>query len=120
MSYQAPKDYNEVSERIREFKNKHPEGSLQQVSMQFVNVAGQDFVVMTCAAYRHPEDPRPGHGTAWECIPGRTPYTKFSEVQNCETSAWGRALVAVLAADTKKGIASADEIRARRQDGGRA
>jgi hypothetical protein len=28
-----------------------------------------------------------------------------------ETSAWGRAIVAALAADTKKGIASADEVR---------
>ncbi len=33
---------------------------------------------------------------------------------NAETAAWGRAIVAALAADTKK-IASLDEVRARRQ-----
>ena len=43
-------------------------------------------------------------------VPGLTPYTKNSELQNAETSAWGRALVAVLAADTKEGVASADEV----------
>ena len=33
-----------------------------------------------------------------------------------ETSAWGRAIVAALAADTKRGVASADEVRARRAE----
>jgi hypothetical protein len=47
-------------------------------------------------------------------FPGRTPYTKGSELQNAETSAWGRAIVAVGAADTKKGIASSEEVRNRR------
>jgi hypothetical protein len=32
-------------------------------------------------------------------------------VQNAETAAWGRAIVAALAADTKRGIASAEEVR---------
>jgi hypothetical protein len=47
-------------------------------------------------------------------MPGKTPYTKDSEIQNAETSAWGRAIVAVLAADTRKGVASRDEVAARR------
>ena len=48
---------------------------------------------------------------AFEPIPGKTSYTKDSEVMNAETSAWGRAIVA-LGFETKK-IASADEVRAR-------
>jgi hypothetical protein len=36
---------------------------------------------------------------------------------NAETSAWGRAIVACLVADTKR-IASADEVRARSEDAG--
>jgi sensor domain CHASE-containing protein len=32
---------------------------------------------------------------------------------NAESSAWGRAIVAVLAADTKRGIASAQEVRSK-------
>jgi len=50
---------------------------------------------------------------AYEQWPGRTPYTRDSELQNAETSAWGRAIVAVLAADTKRGIASQEEVRNR-------
>lgn len=104
--------YNTVPERIVEFAAKYPEGSLQRVGeLQFVSYAGADWVIYTAAAYRTPDDPRPGIGTAWERIPGATPYTKGSEVQNAETSAWGRAIVAVLAADTRKGVASAEEVR---------
>lgn len=104
--------YNTVPERIVEFAAKYPEGSLQRVGdMQFVSYAGADWVIYTAAAYRTPEDPRPGIGTAWERIPGSTQFTKGSEVQNAETSAWGRAIVAALAADTRKGVATAEEVR---------
>lgn len=70
----------------------------------------RQFVVYTAAAYRHPDDPCPGIGVAWEPLPGLTPYTHNSEVMNAETSAWGRAIVAVGAADAK---ASAEEVRNR-------
>jgi hypothetical protein len=60
-------------------------------------------------AYRTPDDGRPGIGTAWEPVPGRTPYTRGSEVQNLETSAWGRA-IAALGVATKAGIATAQEV----------
>lgn len=105
-------DYVDVAERLADFKKIYPEGSLQQVSLEFVNIAGKDFVVYTAAAYRFPEDSRPGIGTAWEPIPGRTPYTKDSEVMVCETSAWGRAIVAVTGAGTKR-IASKQEVQNR-------
>lgn len=109
--------YNTVPERIAEFAEKHPEGSFQQVSIQFVNIANVDWIVYTAAAYRGPDDVRPGHGTAWERVPGLTPYTKNSEMQNAETSAWGRAIVAALAADTRKGsVASLSEVQARQAE----
>ena len=50
---------------------------------------------------------------AWEPFPGRTPYTFNSELMNAETSAQGRAIVAALAADTRKGVASQEEVRNR-------
>lgn len=108
-------DYIDVAARIVEFRTKHPEGSLQQVSLEFRDFAGQSWVIYTAAAYRTPDDTRPGQGTAWEPVPGKTNFTRDSEVQNAETAAWGRAIVAVLAADTKRGIASAEEVR-NRQD----
>lgn len=78
------------------------------------------FIVYVAAAYRTPDDPRPGIGTAWEAYPGQTPYTAGSELMNAETSAWGRAIIAVGASDAKKGIASREEVRnrnAERDDG---
>jgi len=113
-------DYIDVAERLREFRDKHPEGSLQPsepwrlVQAQGTDKTGelvqQTFLVYSAAAYRTPDDPRPGIGLAWEIFPGRTPYTRGSELMNAETSAWGRAIVAALAADTKRGIASAQEV----------
>lgn len=112
-NYKGPLDYIDVATRIIEFREKYPEGSLQQVDIKFIDFANKSWVVFTAAAYRYPEDPRPGIGTAWEPVPGPTQFTRDSEVQNAETAAWGRAMVAALAVDTKKGIASHEEVRNR-------
>lgn len=108
--------YIDVAERIRIFAAKHPQGSLQPVDpaqpYRIEIIDGKTFVVYAAAAYRTADDPRPGIGIAAEPIPGKTPYTKDSEFQNAETAAWGRAIVAVLAADTKK-VASKEEVRNR-------
>lgn len=109
MAFELSDDYVDVAARIREFREKYPTGSLQQLDLKFVDFAGKSWVVFTAAAYRTPDDPRPGMGTAWEPVPGKTPYTRDSELQNAETAAWGRAIVATLAADTKK-IATAEDV----------
>jgi hypothetical protein len=108
-------DYIDVATRLVEFREKHPDGSLQQVSIDFREVNGGWWVIYTAAAYRSPDDVRPGIGTAWEPIPGKTNFTRDNEVQNAETAAWGRAMVAALAVDTKRGIASAEEVRNSRE-----
>ncbi|TIH26074.1 hypothetical protein [Subtercola vilae] len=108
-----PEGYIDVAERIVEFRTAYPNGSLQQVSLEFVRGFGtKDWVVYTAAAYRTPEDERPGIGTAWEPVPGPTNFTRDSEVQNAETAAWGRAMVATLSVDAKV-IASKQEVLAR-------
>lgn len=113
-------DYNDVPARIAEFRTKHPEGSLQPADphepYKVEKIGEKAFIVYIAAAYRTPDDLRPGIGMAWEQFPGRTPYTRDSELQNAETSAWGRAIVAALAADTRKGIASAEEVRNRQAE----
>lgn len=111
--YKGPMDYIDVSQRLVEFRRQFPEGSLQQVKYELMVVNNKSFIVYTAAAYRSPEDPRPGVGTAWEPVPGPTNFTRDSEMQNAETAAWGRAIVAALAGDTKKGVASAEEVRNR-------
>lgn len=126
-------DYVDVATRIAEFRARYPEGSLSPwdparpyeiVSATGVSKDGREFtatlVVVVAAAYREPGDARPGVGMAWEVFPGRTPYTLGSELMNAETSAWGRAIIAVGAADSRAGIASREEVRnrsAEREDG---
>ena len=113
----AASGYIDVASRIAEFRAKHPEGSLQPADpskpFEIVTIGQDVFVVVVAAAYRSADDQRPGIGMAYEPYPGRTPYTRGSELQNAETSAWGRAIVAALAADTNKGVASYEEVRNR-------
>lgn len=110
-------DYIDVASRLVEFRTKHPEGCLQPADpaqpYRIEQIAGETYIVVVAAAYRSADDAKPGIGMAYEVFPGRTPYTKGSELQNAETSAWGRAIVAALAADTRQGIASAEEVRNR-------
>jgi hypothetical protein len=104
--------YKEVSERIQDFRREYPEGSLQS---EIVPSPFDGFIIVKAFAYRHPEDLRPGVGLAWEQVPGATAYTRNSELQNAETSAWGRAIIAVGASDAQK-VASANEVRNRRAE----
>jgi hypothetical protein len=102
--------YTTVQERIQEFYKKYPDGSLQ---FEFKGILDGSPLMMwgIAFAYRHPGDERPGIGTAAELIEGKTPYTRGSELQNLETSAWGRCLAA-LGLGLSKGIASKQEVQA--------
>ncbi|WGW12713.1 hypothetical protein LWF01_02780 [Saxibacter everestensis] len=113
MAYKGPLDYIDVATRIVEFRTQYPDGRLRQKDVQFVDFAGKSWVVYTAEAWRSQDDPAPAHGTAWEPVPGPTQFTRDSELQNAETAAWGRAMVAALAVDTRKGIASSEEVRNR-------
>jgi hypothetical protein len=118
-SYKGPLDYIDVATRIVEFREKFPNGALQPwkdpyiAEVKMPDGSIKSFMVYSAAAYRSTEDTLPGVGYAWEPIPGPTNFTRDSELQNAETAAWGRAMVAALAVDTKKGIASSEEVRNR-------
>ena len=105
-----PTDYVEVHQRMAEFFERFPEGSLVMDPPTVIDVAGQSYMLGQARAYRSPDDAAPGVGTAWEPVPGTTNFTRGSEPQNLETSCWGRAMAA-LGIATKKGIASAHEVR---------
>lgn len=112
----APADYIDVAERLRELRSAHPEGCVRVLDparpYTIETVGDRTFIVVVAACYRTPDDPTPGVGMAWEPFPGPTNFTRDSELQNAETSAWGRAIVATLIADTKR-VASSDEVRNR-------
>lgn len=119
MAFELDPDYIDVAARIREFRTRYPEGTLGALddAKPFEMVAGthHTFVVVAAVARRTPDDPAPGVGLAWEPVPGTTPYTRNSELQNAQTAAWGRAIIAVGAADAKV-VASAEEVRNRQAE----
>lgn len=122
MVFEPPKDYIDVAARITEFRTKHPNGYLAPLNpsepFKIVDINGKVFIAVVAGAFREPGDTSPGVGMAWEQFPGCTPFTRNSELMNAETSAWGRAIIAVGAADSKKGIASAEEVRNRQAERG--
>lgn len=119
MAFELDPDYVDVAERIRQFREQYPEGSLGVAEpdnpFRVVTIGSQAYIAVVAVARRTPDDPAPGIGMAWEVVPGLTPYTKNSELMNAETSAWGRAIIAVGAADAKR-IASAEEVRNRQAE----
>jgi len=115
---QAPKglgDYVEVADRIHMFYDQYPDGRLVTYAFEVRDIGERTWIIVQAHAYRTSDDPHPGVGTAWEAYPGKTPFTRDSELMNAETSAWGRALAAVGIA-VKQGIASREDVANRRAD----
>lgn len=112
-------NYIDVAERIRQFRAAFPNGCLRPANpsepFKIQEIGGREFIIYVAAAYRTPDDPMPAIAVAAEPAVGKTNFTRDSEVMNAETSAWGRAIVAALAADTQK-IASLEEVRNRQVD----
>jgi hypothetical protein len=116
-------DYIPVNERIAAFIAQYPSGSLRPLwpdePYRVLGEGETKWLVYAACAFRTPDDPAPGVGLAWEPVPGRTPYTRGSELMVAETSAWGRALAAIGIA-TNKSIASAEEVRSAQERSGRS
>ncbi len=103
-------NYVDVPQRIKLFYEKYPEGSLEMdPDLKFQQVDDQLIVIGRAYAYRHPGDEKPGVGTAQEYLPGKTNFTRGSEIQNLETSCWGRAIGA-LGIGIDKAIATREEV----------
>ena len=100
------KDYIEVNQRIKGFTMLYPEGFIHK---QLVSMA-DGICVMTAEVgyYENGEKRIIGTGTAYE-KESSTFINKTSYVENCETSAVGRALgMAGIGIDTS--VASAEEV----------
>lgn len=105
-------DYVEVKDRIRMFYEAHPDGRLVTDRVELWQDDGVPRVVVKALAYRTADDPQPGVGWSWMGLPGTTTYTRGSELENTETSAWGRA-IGSLGIGIDKSIASRNEIDAK-------
>lgn len=119
MPFDLDPSYKQVPDRIAELKATHPNARLRPANpdkpFEVVTIGERTFIAYAAACYRDETDTLPAIGVAWEPFPGRTPYTKDSELQNAETSAWGRAIVAALRSESKS-VASAEEVRNRKAD----
>jgi hypothetical protein len=103
--------YVPVTDRLKAALTEHPELRVVETGHEIVEVAGDTVLICSVAVHRCPDDPLPTLGTASEPFPGRTPYTKGSELMVGYTSALGRAL-GYMGYGIDKAIASADEVRA--------
>lgn len=118
-------DYVEVKDRIAIFYDLFGQGRLVTTDVRLTTEPdGKPRVIVEAAAYRTPDDPLPGRGWSWMELPGTTSYTKGSELENTETSAWGRA-IASLGILIDRSIASQNEVKNKagesdRTDGERA
>ncbi len=99
------KDYIEVNVRVEKFYERFPNGRIVTELVSW----SEGVVVMKAYAYRDINDSVPsatGHAYEKE---GSTYINKTSALENCETSAVGRAL-AMLGFEIKKSIASKEEV----------
>ena len=101
------RDYVPVSERLERFYTDHPEGRVLTSIVE--HDAENGFVLIRAEIYREKDDATPAStGHAFE---NRSEgyVNKTSYIENCETSATGRAL-ALLGYEIKRGIASREEM----------
>src|SRR5687768_2837480 len=107
-------DYVEVKDRIKILYELFPQARIETDFQLTSEPDDKPKVICRAYVYRKPEDERPaGHGTSWLYLPGATPYTRGSEIENAETSAVGRA-IGMLGILIDRSIASAQEVENKR------
>lgn len=108
-------NYIPVSDRIDTWHEKYPEGRIVSDPPILREVNGRWFVEVTSRVYRDVLDSVPCQASAWEPLPGSTPFTRDSEMMNAETAAIGRALAAA-GIEVKRGMSSREDVRNRQPE----
>jgi hypothetical protein len=107
-------NYVDVPTRFAMALERWPELRLVENRPEVITLGEKTFIAVTVQAWRTPDDPIPAQATAWEPMPGLTPFTKNSEMMNASTSATGRVLGLMMSFGPK--MASAEEVRNRQDD----
>ena len=103
-------NYEEVKDRIPIFWELYPEGRIAPNPMS--DLSDITTVIFRCDLYAHKDDPTPfSTGWAFETQGVGGMANKFSHVENCETSAVGRALANANISNKNKPRASVSEMR---------
>jgi hypothetical protein len=103
------KDYVQVKDRIVALYELFGTARIETTYELTAEPDDRPKVICRALVYRSPEDLHPSTGTSWLYLPGTTPYTKGSEIENAETSAVGRA-IGMMGILIDKSIGSANEI----------
>lgn len=106
-------NYVDVPTRLKMLFERYPNASVVADPPCIREIGGQSFIEVTVTVQCNDEHNRTGRASAWEPFPGKTPYTRDSEMMNAETSALGRVCGA-LGIGLKSSVASLDEVRNRR------
>ena len=107
--------YVTVNQRLLAALDKYPELRIVEEPHTVETIEDQTFLVCSVWVYTTPDDPRPVRGSVTEPIPGRSPFTKNSELMVGMTSAVGRAL-GYLGFGIDRAISTSDEVQARQPD----
>ena len=103
-------DYEEVKDRIPLFWELYPEGRIAPNPMS--DLSDITTVIFRCDLYAHKDDPTPfSTGWAFETQGVGGMANKYSHVENCETSAIGRALANANLYNKNKPRASVSEMK---------
>lgn len=101
------KDYAEVNQRIKAFRFLYPKGRIDTTILSH-ELVDEKYRVIICAKVFDEEGNLLGSGTAYE-IEGSSYINATSYIENCETSAVGRAL-AMCGIGIDTSIASYEEV----------
>jgi len=85
-------NYVDVPSRFALALDKWPDLRVVESAPEVVTVGDQTFISVTMTVYRTPDYLIPARGCAWEPIPGKSSFTRGSEMMNASTSALGRAI----------------------------
>jgi len=103
-------NYTTVNERLIMALAKYPDLRIQEHPSEIITTVNGETLICTVTIWRDATDERPVISSAAEIVPGRTPFTKFSERENGFTSAVGRGL-GYMGFGIDRSIASADEVQ---------